>query len=303
MSNSIIELNNQNILKPTPTTYGTIITCPQCNILFKTRFAFLLHSPKCLISLNKRKFNIINSLDALDNLINNLEIEYVVTFNIYNQSEKTKLFYCNYKENNTYVCPMTLATKAYSNSKFYINHSYLLHSHSIDFNQMRLPKYEINKIKAMITDNMNKEKILSIVNKDFNSPKSPYIGIEFINNLISKAFNENISNNKFETFLTYYNLFKNKNLISEFFFKAPGEIVENLDYPETELLMCFSFKQQVEFIKKHDLNICWQIPRFQLIAKNIYYQFFYISRRRKMYTSFIYNHNIRGFPYSKFLSQ
>ena len=74
-----------------------------------------------------------------------------------------------------------------------MNHSYLLHSHSIDFNQMRLLRYEINKIKEMITDNMNKEKILSIVNKDFNYPKPPYIGIEFIINSISKAFNEYIS--------------------------------------------------------------------------------------------------------------
>ena len=257
-------------------SYSTLLECNHCGNKYKNRNDCLAHAMKCKDPQAKEKFDIINGQSNLETFIMNLELKYNATLNKTTKSHKELVFYCNFKQNSKYTCPMTIIIKLYNKDKYYISNNFLVHNHSIDFNQLHLSKKEITRIKAMIEDNMSKEEILYIVNHEFLSPKAPFVGIEFINNLISKSFNNSVSKNKVETFLSHYNQLKNKNLLNEFCFKPPGETIDNLEYPGCELLICFNFKEQDNFIRNHDFKYMLADTTSLRIGKNYYYQYFFL---------------------------
>ena len=139
-------------------------------------------------------------------------------------------------------------------TRYYVRSVVLKHSHEIIMDSLRLLEREFTELKAMLMMKMDRKDILKEVNKNFVSPKARYIGPEYINNIAYKLITNSISNNETEVFLSKYNnLINNSNLIQHFL-KIPGEVLGSDDYPKADLIVCFSFKSQIDFIASNEIT-------------------------------------------------
>lgn len=55
-----------------------------------------------------------------------------------------------------------------------------------------------------------------------------------------------------ETFISIYNNANKQDRIKEHFIKLSGEKNEDLDYPESDLIICFSFDSQIKFLRSNN---------------------------------------------------
>ena len=129
------------------------------------------------------------------------------------------------------------------------------HSHTISIDNLRLLDREFVQLKAMLMMGMDKKDILKEVNVNFVLPKAKYIGAQYINNIAFKLITKNISNNETEVFQSIYNTLINNNKLIQHFLKIPGKTLDLIDYNKEDLIVCFSFQTQIEFLKKN-LFIC-----------------------------------------------
>ena len=230
-----------------------LITCPTCSVTFSSYYLFSSHNSSCL-QQEIHTENIINSSSEFDEFLQDIEISFKINFNKITMRNNVLIFHCNFKSESKFSCPFFLMRTQYDSGKIFIKNKYLGHNHSIDFNNLRLVRREKNKLKAMISEGKGKKEILSVVNESFDSPKAQFIGKEYISNVVSKEANEKISSNAMETCISVYNSGKKQDRIVEHFIKLAGENNEDLDYPESDLLICFSFRSQIEYLENNEVK-------------------------------------------------
>ena len=103
----------------------------------------------------------------------------------------------------------------------------------------------------MANDRETKREILTTVNQEFESPRASLIGKAFVGNLVSKSKSEIFSGNSMETFLNNYYVLKEKGSLVEHFLRIPGAELTDLKYPDSDLILSFSFKFQMDYIESN----------------------------------------------------
>ena len=236
------------------------IFCLDCQIYFPTHIKLHKHIPNCIgLDPNKSKSTIIlNGEEKLTSYIEDISVTHSVTLKKKTISAHGILFFCNFKCSlKGYICPFTIILKVYDTAgrnKYYVQSIILNHSHTINMNNLRLLDREFIQLKAMLLMGMDKKDILKEVNENFVSPKARYIGPEYINNIAFKLITRNISNNESEVFLSKYNNLINNNNLIQHYLKVPGVDLEQSDYPAEDLICCFSFKSQIDFIAANEIT-------------------------------------------------
>ena len=248
------------------------MTYPSSDVLNESQSNFFYSSLECTVCLqrfttypkflthNKNCFNSNAELDSLSNFSKDsflefsesIEIKHNVSLNKYSKTKKSFVLHCNHNSLNIFKCPFSLLIMIYNNQKYYIKNSHIIHNHVIDFNFLRLIKSERLAVKRSALNKESKKDILKKANTEFKSPVAQFKGKEYFGNLVSKTLNEGVSK-KMENLLAHYNVMKEKEEIIEHVIKKPGEIIDDLVYPQNDLLLCFSFSLQMDFLSKNKI--------------------------------------------------
>lgn len=77
-------------------------------------------------------------------------------------------------------------------------------------------------------------------------------------------------------------------MLNEFCLKSPGENLDDLDYPEGELLMCFNFKEQDNFIKTHDFKYILADTTFSTNREKLLLSVFFTLAEDERCIPFVY---------------